>query len=72
MDRELYWIIKHGLKMTGMPAFGETHPEEQLWGIVAFLRRLPSLDARTYEQMVETIIDEQVVRAEVVVFSASM
>jgi mono/diheme cytochrome c family protein len=54
-DRELYWIVKNGLKMTGMPAFGEIHPEEQLWGIVAFLRRLPSLDERTYEQMVETI-----------------
>jgi mono/diheme cytochrome c family protein len=54
-DQGLYWIVKNGLKMTGMPAFGKTHSEEQLWGIVAFLRRLPSLDARTYEQMVETI-----------------
>jgi mono/diheme cytochrome c family protein len=52
-DRELYWIVKNGLKMTGMPAFGKTHSEEQLWGIVAFLRRLPSLDSRSYEQMVE-------------------
>ena len=56
-DRELYWIVKNGLKMTGMPAFGKTHSEEQLWEIVAFLRRLPSLDSRTYEQMVETILE---------------
>ena len=54
-DRELYWIVKNGLKMTGMPAFGKTHSDEQLWGIVAFLRRLPSLDSRSYEQMVETM-----------------
>ena len=54
-DRELYWIVKNGLKMTGMPTFGKTHSEEQLWGIVAFLRRLPSLDPRSYEQMVETM-----------------
>ena len=57
-DRELYWIIGNGLKMTGMPAFGKIHSEEQLWGIVAFLRRLPSLDERTYEQMVETTSGE--------------
>jgi mono/diheme cytochrome c family protein len=54
-DRELYWIVKNGLKMTGMPSFGKSHSEEQLWGIVAFVRRLPSLDPQTYKQMVETI-----------------
>jgi mono/diheme cytochrome c family protein len=58
-DRELYWIVKNGLKMTGMPAFGKTHTEEQLWGIVAFVRRLPSLDPQTYKQMVETISKEE-------------
>jgi hypothetical protein len=41
--------------MTGMPSFGKSHSEEQLWGIVAFVRRLPSLDPQTYKQMVETI-----------------
>jgi hypothetical protein len=30
-DAELYWIIKHGLKMTAMPAFGVSHAEEDLW-----------------------------------------
>ena len=45
-DRELYWIVKNGLKMTGMPAFGKTHSEDQLWGIVAFLRRLPRSGCR--------------------------
>ena len=58
-DGELYWIVKNGLKMTGMPSFGKTHTEEQLWGIVAFLRRLPSLDPQTYKQMVETISQGQ-------------
>lgn len=54
-DRELYWIVKNGLKMTGMPSFGKTHSEKQLWGIVAFLRSLPSLDPQTYKQMVESL-----------------
>ena len=53
-DRELYWIVKNGLKMTGMPSFGKTHSEEQLWGIVAFVRRLPSLDPQHYKEMVKT------------------
>ena len=54
-DRELYWVVKNGLKMTGMPSFGKTHTEEQLWGMVAFLRRLPSLDPQAYRHMVETL-----------------
>ena len=48
---ELFWIVKNGLKMTGMPSFGKTHTEEQLWGIVAFLRRLPDLTPEEYGTM---------------------
>jgi hypothetical protein len=40
---ELFWIIKNGVKMTAMPAFGPTHQDEQIWNIVAFIRRLPQL-----------------------------
>lgn len=29
---ETYWIAKHGIKMTGMPAFGATHDDQRLWG----------------------------------------
>lgn len=52
-NAELFWVVKHGLKMTGMPSFGQTHTDEQLWGIVAFLRRLPNLSSKDYEAMVE-------------------
>jgi mono/diheme cytochrome c family protein len=38
---EAFWIVKHGLKMTGMPAWGVTHDDESIWGIVAFLETLP-------------------------------
>ncbi len=40
---EAFWVAKHGLRMTGMPAFGETHDDEALWDIVAFLGELPDL-----------------------------
>ena len=43
LDAELYWIIKNGIKMTGMPAFGPGHTDEELWAMVAFVRRLPDL-----------------------------
>ena len=45
---ESFWIIKHGLKMSGMPAWGVTHDDESLWGLVAFLQQLPTLDAAGY------------------------
>jgi mono/diheme cytochrome c family protein len=52
-DAELYWIIKHGIKMTGMPGFGPTHDDQQLWAMVAFLRRLPALTPEDYTAMVK-------------------
>ncbi len=42
-DGELFWIVQHGLRMTGMPAFGPTHRDEEIWKIVAFLRHLPEV-----------------------------
>jgi mono/diheme cytochrome c family protein len=42
-DGELFWIVQNGLRMTGMPAFGPTHREDEIWKIVAFLRHLPEL-----------------------------
>jgi len=52
-DAELYWIVKNGLKLTGMPSFGETHSEKDLAGIIAFLRRLPTLTEDTYAAVVQ-------------------
>jgi len=51
-DAKLYWVVKHGLKMTGMPSFGLTHDEETLWGIVAFARQLPKLTPEDYASRV--------------------
>ncbi|HEX4439219.1 MAG TPA: cytochrome c [Thermoanaerobaculia bacterium] len=42
-DGELFWIVSNGIRMTGMPAFGPTHKEEQIWRMVTFLRHLPEL-----------------------------
>jgi mono/diheme cytochrome c family protein len=52
-DAELFWIVKHGVRMTGMPAFGATHEDDELWDLVAFLRRLPTLSEREYAALRE-------------------
>jgi mono/diheme cytochrome c family protein len=52
-DAELYWIVKHGIKMTGMPALGPTHGEDDLWAIAAFVRQLPEMSAQAYGAMAE-------------------
>lgn len=45
---EVFWIVNHGIKMTGMPAFGPTHSEETIWNIAAFVRTLPQMSADEY------------------------
>lgn len=55
---ELFWIVKHGVKMTGMPAFGRTHSDQELWNIVAFLEYLPQLSPRSYEDMQKVAEDD--------------
>ncbi len=52
-DHELYWIVKNGIKMTGMPAFGPTHDEEEIWSIISFVRHLSNLTPEGYEDMVK-------------------
>jgi mono/diheme cytochrome c family protein len=48
---ELFWTVKHGIKMTGMPGFGVNHTDDELWGIVAVLARLPEMTAAEYQQL---------------------
>jgi mono/diheme cytochrome c family protein len=51
--RESFWIVKNGLKMTGMPGFGVTHTDEEIWAIVAFLHTMPKLNPQAYQAMVQ-------------------
>ncbi len=47
-----FWIIKHGIKMTGMPAWGTSHSDEEIWELVAFIQQLPNLDNHSYVELV--------------------
>lgn len=46
--RELYWLTRHGIKMSGMPAWEFRLTETELWDLVAFMQRLPDLSAPQY------------------------
>jgi mono/diheme cytochrome c family protein len=48
---EQFWIVKHGIKMTGMPAWGLSHSDAKIWELVAFLQKLPELSAVEYRTM---------------------
>jgi len=51
---EAFWVIKHGIKMSGMPAWGKTHDDSSIWGLVAFLQKLPELTAAEYQALAKT------------------
>ena len=46
--RELYWLTRNGIRMSGMPAWEFRLREDELWELVAFMRRLPALGAPEY------------------------
>ena len=52
-DAELFWIAKHGIKATGMPAFGPTHDDASLLEIVAIVRMLPEMTEQDYAAWIE-------------------
>lgn len=52
-DGELFWVIHNGIRFTGMPAWGEGNPDQDLdsWKLVHFIRHLPQLMPDELEQM---------------------
>ncbi|ESR27438.1 c-type cytochrome [Lutibaculum baratangense] len=48
---EIHWIVSNGIKMTGMPAFGEHHSPEEITALTAFVSVLPGLTAEEFERL---------------------
>lgn len=48
---ELFWIVKHGIKLSGMPAWTATDSDRDVWGVVAFVERLPKLAPADYHAL---------------------
>ncbi len=50
--KEAFWVIKHGIKMSAMPAWGGSHDDPTMWSMVAFLQKLPDMTPAQYKDMV--------------------
>jgi mono/diheme cytochrome c family protein len=50
--REAFWVIKHGIKMSAMPAWGSSHDDATIWSMVAFLQKLPDMTPAQYKDIV--------------------
>jgi mono/diheme cytochrome c family protein len=47
-----FWVIKNGIKLTGMPAWGKSHTDNEIWSLVAFIGRLDRLSADDYQRLI--------------------
>ncbi|WP_438480213.1 c-type cytochrome [Oleiharenicola lentus] len=50
--KRLFYVVKHGLKFTGMPAWPAQSRDDEVWAVVAFLKKLPELDDEGYHRLV--------------------
>jgi mono/diheme cytochrome c family protein len=46
-----FWTVKHGIKMSAMPAWGKTLDDAAIWDLVAFIRQMPAMTPETYQQL---------------------
>ncbi len=49
-DQELFWIIKNGIRLSGMPAFGRAESDEHIWDLVLYVRMLPEINSQPLSQ----------------------
>ena len=50
---EVHWVVRHGIRHTGMPAFGTTHSNEDLWAIATFVERFDRMTPAQYEKWIK-------------------
>jgi mono/diheme cytochrome c family protein len=49
--RRAFWTIKHGIKMSAMPAWGKSLDDAEIWDIVSFVRKMSAMSPETYQQL---------------------
>lgn len=52
---EIFWVVKHGIKMTGMPAWVYRLSDGEVWDVVAFVRAMPRMAPRDYAQLAASL-----------------
>lgn len=48
---EIYWVVKNGIKASGMPAWGASHGDDEMWAMTAFIQQLPDMSKSDYAQL---------------------
>jgi mono/diheme cytochrome c family protein len=46
-----FWVVKHGIKMSAMPAWGKTLDDAAIWDVVAFIRKMPAMTPESYQEL---------------------
>jgi len=49
--KDNFWVIKNGLKLTGMPAWGKSHSDDEIWALVAFIDQLDGMSTEEYQAL---------------------
>ncbi len=50
-SKDNFWVIKNGIKLTGMPAWGASHTDDDIWSLVAFISKLNSMSLEEYQKL---------------------
>lgn len=56
---QLFWVVKNGIKSTGMPSFAKTHSDQKIWAMVAFLERMKTMSAIEYKSLQKSAVKEE-------------
>ncbi len=56
---EIFWVTKNGLKMSGMPAFGPTHKDKDIWSIAFFVKELEGISSEQYKELKERLSQKE-------------
>ena len=49
--KEIFWIVKNGIKMTGMPAWGKTQSNYKIWAITAAVKKMNDIPVKVYNSI---------------------
>jgi mono/diheme cytochrome c family protein len=54
-DAQLFWVIRNGIRFTGMPGFQSSHTDEQIWQIVKFVKSMDGMTDAQYEAVIRQV-----------------
>jgi hypothetical protein len=59
LAKKYFWVIKNGLKMTAMPAWGLSHDDHSIWATTAFVLKMRKMTQEEYENFIHSAEDQE-------------